>query len=281
MLESKSLSHCGSVREINEDCLVDDLENGIWVVADGVGGNGNGQVASQIAVQTIERNLRQGMKLRAAIEHANETLREAMQDNPDLEGMATTVMACRFDAGHFEISWVGDSRAYLINAQGIVQLSRDHNLANHLYENGEITEYEAEKHSGQHQLTQALGQMDLEKLPKVVGELHDQDCLLLCTDGLTGVLGDEEIYSLVHTPKSLEHVSEELLARVLEEGAPDNVSLALIRFAEDPGVTKASDFASNSYRKPFDRRPYEVHRKNLTLLLIIILVSITVLMFMV
>jgi len=274
MLKSHSLSHRGSVRDTNEDSLVEDLAHGVWIIADGVGGNGNGDVASQLATQTVERKLRQGDAMVDAIIGANDAIAHAVTENVGLSGMATTLVACQFNAGHFELAWVGDSRAYLLNANGIAQLSSDHNIANDLHLRGDLAAEDVASHPGQHELTQALGQMTLERIPKSIGELQDGDCLLLCTDGLSGVLDEPTIYDLVMGTQNLREASGSLLDHVLERGAPDNVTFSLIRFNEDETAIKASDFESPSYRLPFDRKPYDQHCKNRPWLLVIILVSI-------
>ena len=279
MLESKSLTHKGRVRETNEDSVLEDLAHGLWIVADGVGGNGNGDVASQMAVQSIERQLRQGAPLVEAIQHANNTLVDAMDGNPELAGMATTVVACRFEAGHYELAWVGDSRAYLINAEGMMPLSSDHNRANDLYQQGEISSDQKDTHQGRHELTQALGQLTLNKIPKNLGELHDGDCLLLCTDGLSGVLAEQEICQIVQSDRTLEELSSTLLDRVLEAGAPDNVTFSLVRYrTQEPSISK-TDFSSPSHRLPFDRKPYEENCKRRPTFLFLILLSIIFILF--
>lgn len=279
MLESKTVSHTGCVREINEDSYVEDLGHGLWVVADGVGGNGNGEVASQMAVQAVERALRQGGSLVEAIKHANNVLVDAAEENAELTGMATTVIACRFEAGHYELSWVGDSRAYLINAGGMVQLTSDHNMANDLYERGEISSEQRESHKGQHELTQALGQLSLSRIPNNLGELHDGDCLLLCTDGLSGVLSGPEICGIVQSGVPLDNMAEQLMERVIEAGAPDNVTFSLIRYYQDETPISKADFGSASHRLPFDRRPYEENCKRRPILLLLILISLIYLFF--
>lgn len=279
MLDSKTISHQGLVRELNEDSYAEDLNQGFWIIADGVGGNGHGDVASQMAVQTVERRLRHGAKLVEAIRDANDVVTLAAAQTESLAQMATTIVACRFDAGHYEVSWVGDSRAYLINGEGIMQLSADHNMANDLYQRGEIDAQECEKHPGQHELTQALGQMTLERIPKTIGELHDGDCLLLCTDGLSGVLSDAEISDLSHSNDTLERVGEKLLDCALEKGAPDNVTFSLIRYREDDALIDAADFSRSGYRLPFDRKPYEKNCRKRPALLLIILLSLAFLFF--
>lgn len=279
MLESKTISHRGCVRELNEDSYVEDLAHGVWIVADGVGGNGNGEVASQMAVQAVDRCLRQGSTLVEAVKHANQVLVDAAEENTELGGMATTIIACRFEAGHYELSWVGDSRAYLINAEGMMQLSSDHNLANALYEQGEISSAQRESHKGQHELTQALGQLSLEKIPHNLGELHDGDCLLLCSDGLSGVLPEQDICRTVQSGIALDDMADQLLTHVIEAGAPDNVTFSLIRYYQDETPISKADFGESSHRRPFDRRPYEENCRRRPILLLLILISLIYLFF--
>lgn len=275
MLESKILTHRGAVRDVNEDCIAEDLARGFWVLADGVGGAGNGDVASQICVQVIERSVRQGDSLQQALLNANQALLDAAQANPELEGMCSTAIVCRFDAGHFELAWVGDSRAYLVNNQGIVQLTRDHSLANALRDQGELSEAQVQSQSRGNELAQALGQLDLASIPRSLGELHDGESLLLCTDGLSGVLLETELASLMQSGETLDNTADKLLNRVLEEGAPDNVTFALVRYKLDEPKIRARDFQkSKGYRAPFDRRPYEKNLRWRPYVLVIILLSL-------
>jgi len=301
MLVFKSVCHQGLVRKRNEDNLVNNENLGLWVVADGVGGNVHGDVASQLAVQTIERKVRQGETLVDAITEANKAILFAESGHDEYAGMASTVVACRFDGHQFELSWVGDSRAYLLDSTGICQLTSDHNLANLLYQQGDIEASELRNHVGQHELTQALGQMSLDKLPKSLGELHEGDCLLLCTDGLSGVITDEDIYQLVMESSTLDSAGDALLEKVLTEGAPDNVTFSLIQFQEDERPIKASDFRAppqftganfsnskpskskffGSYRHPFDKKAYMRHLKSRPMLLMLIMLSIIFLLFVI
>jgi len=92
MLESKIVSHRGTVRDLNEDCVAEDPGMGFWIVADGVGGNGCGDVASQLAVQTVERKLRQGQSVRAAVKAANQVVADSAQENAEMAHMATTIV---------------------------------------------------------------------------------------------------------------------------------------------------------------------------------------------
>jgi len=278
MLESESISHQGLVRERNEDSYINNEGLGLWVVADGVGGNGHGDVASQLATQSLERKVRQGSELSQAILEADAAIVEAVSHDESLSRMATTIVACRFDAYHqFQLAWVGDSRAYLLDQSGISQLSSDHNQANKLFGLGVISEEEVQAHPGQHELTQALGLMTLDNVPMSLGELHDKDYLLLCTDGLTGVVSDQEIYQIVMRSESVSAACEVLLARTLEEGAPDNVTFSLIQYQESTPKIRASDFYRGSYRLPFDQRPYLKHLSSRPTLLSLIFISMIIL----
>lgn len=278
MLESESISHQGLVRERNEDSYITNESLGLWVVADGVGGNGHGDVASQLATQTLERKIRQGSELSQAILEADTAIVDAVNSDESLKSMATTVVACRFDAYHqFQLAWIGDSRAYLLDQTGISQITSDHNQASHLLSIGEISQEEFQTHPGQHELTLALGLMNIDKVPMSLGELHDKDYLLLCTDGLTGVVSDDEIYKIVMRSVSKQAACEALLARVLEEGAPDNVTISLIQYNKAAPEIKASDFEEPSYRLPFDKQPYLKHLKSRPILLMLIFVSIILL----
>lgn len=294
MLISTSVCHQGLVRERNEDSVVANEGLGLWVVADGVGGNAHGDVASQMVVQTIERRVRQGMTLEQSIVDANEALQAVIQGQPELEGMASTVVACQFHGHQFELQWVGDSRAYLLDDGGISQLSSDHNVACELFQNGQIDSSELRSHAGQHELTQAMGQMSLAKIPKVLGELHEGDVLLLCTDGLSGPLSDEQIYQTINLSSSLEEAGETLLDQVLEAGAPDNVSFSLVQFIEDVRPIRASDFKGiqrsdkttlkhakleGSFRHPLDKRAYMKHLKGRSMMLALVLFAIVYLIF--
>ena len=277
MLESRSICHQGLVREGNEDSFVENSVLGLWVVADGVGGNGNGDVASQLATQTIERKVRQGADLVGAIAAADAAIVDAITNNEDYRNMATTAVACRFDDQRFELAWVGDSRAYLIDATGICQISSDHNMANSLFNRGELTQEQASRHPGRHELTQALGQMTLSKIPISLGELHDGDYLLLCTDGLYGVLSEQKIVQTISRSASLSAACDELLNQVLALGAPDNVTFCLIQYRKHQEKLAASDFATKTFRLPVARCSYLDHCKSRSWLLGLLAVSIILL----
>tara|TARA_R110002073_G_scaffold25430_3_gene84393 strand:+ start:8126 stop:8977 length:852 start_codon:yes stop_codon:yes gene_type:complete len=235
MLISKTICHQGLVREQNEDSYISNIDASLWLVADGVGGNVGGDIASQLAVQTADRHLRQGEGLIDSIAYANDAILSAVSKQPELQGMATTIVAAQFKGRYFELSWVGDSRAYLIdsNAMIIRQLSSDHNLANELFMRGDISQEELADHPGQHELTQALGQLSLANIPDYQEELGSDSILLMCSDGLSGVLTDKEVLATCCRFASLDKIADSLLSQVLQGGAPDNVTFTLIAWKEE------------------------------------------------
>lgn len=269
MLISNTTCHQGLVREQNEDSYISQAESSLWLVADGVGGNIGGDMASQLAVQTIERQVRQGDHLKKAISSAHQAILSAVTRQPELNGMATTVVAAKFDAQKFELAWVGDSRAYLISENAIQQLSTDHNVANELFMQGSIAEAELAKHLGQHELTQALGEMSLVDIPCKTGRLKHGDILLLCSDGLSGVLSDQTILDTCKQFDSLVHISESLLSQVLAAGAPDNVTFTLLAWDASQDVS--------SSRVTYDTRLKQVSRIALTwkiLCLVVVIMAV-------
>tara|TARA_R110001592_G_scaffold288331_4_gene557346 strand:- start:1948 stop:2778 length:831 start_codon:yes stop_codon:yes gene_type:complete len=256
MLISHTICHQGLLRDRNEDSFISNTDGGVWLVADGVGGNVGGELASQISVQAVDRKLRQGSSLIAAIEEANQAILSAVSQQPDLKGMATTIVAVKFTKCQFELAWVGDSRAYVIDTTGIHLLSEDHNVANELFVNGEISQQEASTHPGRHELTQALGQFSLADIPVKTGQLNDGSMLLLCTDGLSGVLSEELIFKTLRKKSSLEDISNELLDLVLAAGAPDNVTLSLIKYQDDLNASSETiEKASSDNFKVINKAP--------------------------
>ena len=268
MFESKSLSDVGKVRERNEDCVGHNSEFGFWIVADGVGGNSFGHVASEIAVQSADRAMRQGGSVVEAVASANASVLSASEDNAELSGMASTIVACQFNENCYEISWIGDSRAYYVGKDNQCCLTSDHNMA---------AETDGADESARHQLTQALGYMSLDQPPVVTGVLDDGDYILLCSDGLSGVVDSQRIYELILRAGSVEEAADLLMSEALAAGAPDNVTLSLVKNAaaalEVPSGLGLDTDEDPSYRCCFDDKEYERNRKSLPYIMAIIALS--------
>lgn len=230
MFKSAAKSHIGHIRSCNEDSFIENEELGLWLVADGVGGNAHGDFASQVVSQTIERKIRLGSTLHKAVEDAHLTVIKLAENKPDMSGMASTVVAAHFQGTHFKICWVGDSRAYLINQEdGISQLTVDHNQAQLLVESGEISIEEARLHPSQRVLMHAVGINDAGwQVDQVEGELRAGERLLLCSDGLSGELEDTDIRASIDQDKPLKVIVEELTEKALNNGGSDNITLTLV-----------------------------------------------------
>lgn len=253
MYESFSLSDQGSYREKNEDTVFACPDLKLWLLADGVGGHGNGNVASQLAVQTIERSVRSGASLQQAVREADQAILSAVDQNPEMQGMATTIVACRIEETEFELTWVGDSRAYLFDGHQLQQLTVDHSLS----EEG-------------NELTQALGCLSLDELPVCKGFLKTGDTLLLCSDGLSSVLSTEALQSLLSSDQDIASLGHALIDTALANDTKDNVSVVLLR------KEQSEEYESNEvvYRSPFDRSRYDTNIQSRPLFLLLLLISI-------
>ncbi len=231
---SWSATDPGTKRSTNEDALVDRPQTGLWAVADGAGGHDSGEVASgQIAAAL--NALPEGLgapallsELRLRIAAVHQSLRaEAAQRGGGVQ-IASTLVALLIRDQHFACLWAGDSRAYLLRAGTLSQITRDHSLVQELVEAGAITEAEAEHHPHANVITRAVG-ADIEplELDKVTGRLAPGDRLLLCSDGLCKTLGVAEISTLLGTPEGVPP-TELLIAAALARDASDNVTAVVV-----------------------------------------------------
>jgi PPM family protein phosphatase len=237
----------GNYRENNEDSLdvkqFPDLIVG--VVADGMGGQAAGEVASKRAVEIIPRELRKnlaqhlnpdGVKsvVRRSIVTANEEIMAMGALDKEMKNMGTTVvMAVWRKAAELYIAGVGDSRAYLIRNKKISQLTVDHSLARALVEAKTISEAEAREHRFKNVLWKYLGSKEVGEGPDVaVVPLQHGDRFLLCTDGLSGVVTDEQLLSFISQQSDMQACAEGLGQLALDSGSRDNVSAVMIEVIE-------------------------------------------------
>jgi len=234
----------GKKRQNNEDSFHVDPVKRLFIVADGMGGHQAGEVASQIAVESIRNYLSaQNFKeiesekikehILRSIFYAHEEIIKKAKEDISLAGMGTTiVLALGFDNKYY-ISHVGDSRAYLIRKKNITQLTNDHTVVAELLKAQMITPEEAKSHKMRHVLTQALG-VDTQIVPSIQEiNLEEGDFLLLCTDGLTDMLTDEEILSIINEHgEDVEKTVQSLVDRANEKGGKDNITVVLILHKE-------------------------------------------------
>lgn len=232
-----AVTHVGCVREHNEDSFSADPAAGLWLLADGMGGRQAGEVASRIVVETIGAAVADGKSLVEAIAQADQAVLAAA--SAEQAGMGSTVVALKLVGDAYEIAWVGDSRAYLwrSGATGLHLLTRDHSFVQRLLEAGLINTQEAKVHPARNRLTQALGptqETHLAKVPTVSGRLQPDELLLLCSDGLTGALDDEQIAAVLARPGSLQERVDQLIQVALTQGASDNITVLLVAAPVDP-----------------------------------------------
>ena len=237
------LTDIGSVRKDNQDSYairVLDDHLAVAVVCDGMGGAQAGNVASAIAVEafaaSVEDSCKDGVPqdprersgiLSVACRKANDQVYSLSESNPEYQGMGTTLVAALIMPDELHVINVGDSRCYLITDGKPQQITQDHSLVQVLVNRGEITPEQARTHPKKNLITRALGVE-----PEIAGDLYripsqEGGWLLLCSDGLTNVLPDQTIAAEVARAVSPETCCRELLAKTLEQGATDNVTVVL------------------------------------------------------
>lgn len=249
-IEVAGLSDVGCQRENNEDSFLywepaDDREferkGRLAVVADGMGGYEGGLEASRLAVDTVRDVYDKVMRddpqvaLVEAFLTAHDKIQNYALENPEFQGMGTTCTALVIRERQINLAHVGDSRLYLVRDSEISRLTRDHSYVGRLVESGIVRAEDAEKHPQRHILTAALGagnELSVDGMEQTV-KLQDGDDLLLCTDGLWGVVSEEELQNAVanHTPTEC---CRALVKLARERGGPDNITLQVLRVvAED------------------------------------------------
>lgn len=235
------ITHRGVVREQNQDAFaVRQLPDGraVALVCDGMGGARAGNIASTMAVDTFMEELtrsgapggeepRQRMERAAAL--ANHLVFQRSTTDDHCTGMGTTLVAALVDGHRAHLLNEGDSRAYHITGEGIIRVTRDHSLVEDLVQRGELTREQARTHPHKNLITRALGAEPELRADYFVQNLAAGDCLLLCSDGLSNIVTEQEIlYEVIHGGPD-ESCCQRLLDIALHRGAPDNVTVVLIR----------------------------------------------------
>ena len=224
-----SRTDVGNVREQNEDSLI--VKPPLYVVADGMGGHAAGEIASEIAVNVIEQHAPDHPDAEAlghAVEEANRAIINAALAGEGREGMGTTCTAAILEKDRLVIAQVGDSRAYLLHNGRLMQLTRDHSLMADMIETGQISPSEARVHPNRSVITRALGSD-----PTTVPDLYEinvqtGDRLLLCSDGLTGMITDSEIESIMNRLTDAQLCAAQLVNTAIASGGMDNVTVIVV-----------------------------------------------------
>ena len=230
------ITHVGLVRENNEDAILCNARLGLWLVADGMGGHAAGEVASAIAKKVIEQQVSKGKPISAAINSAHQAVLQAAQDGEGKYGMGSTVVALKSNAKEMEVAWVGDSRAYLWTDNSLQPLTVDHSYVQMLYQSGLISAEEMISHPEKNVITQCLGSTELDtlKVDTIVHRWRPADWVLLCSDGLTDGVNDQEICNILHLQTTPESAVKALLQAALDKGGKDNVSIIIV--AQPKGI---------------------------------------------
>lgn len=246
------LSDVGLLREHNEDAVASDLTIGLLILADGMGGYRAGEIASEIAVLMVATDVAEAMRDKSvrlrpksllqpesemlidAVEKANAAIYQISQEQPKCQGMGTTLVAGIFTNNKFVVGHIGDSRAYCLRDGMLERLTVDHSLVQEQVAAGMLTEEQAKESDNRNLVTRALG-ID----PDVVLELHEHhvqvgDTYMMCSDGLTDMVSDEEIrIILAEAGSNIERAATNLIRFANEKGGKDNVSVVIAHIKKD------------------------------------------------
>jgi PPM family protein phosphatase len=249
----QALTDVGRKRKGNEDSLFVNAEQNLFVVADGMGGHAAGEIASRVAVDSInefvcltsgdeeitwpfglDENISyDGNRLKTAIRYANRKVLEATKEKSEYEGMATTVAAVLLDGETANLGHVGDSRVYVVREGEIIQLTSDHSWVNEQIQSGVISADQARSHPLRNVVTRALGGKPDLQVDMQVHKVQAGDILLLCSDGLTTMIPDEDIAKVVQESEGdVEKAAKALVATANARGGEDNITVLLLRFDE-------------------------------------------------
>ena len=233
----------GRIRDINQDFyyISANSEYPFFIIADGMGGHRAGEVASKMAVEIISSTLEEEVKnikfeddyivgiIKNSIWKANEEIYRKSLESEECSGMGTTVTLAWDINEKIYIGHVGDSRAYLLIDNELNQITEDHSLVEELIKNGSISREEARNHPQKNVITRAVGTSREIHVDVFIKEKYKGDILLLCTDGLTNMLNDDEIKELL-LDEDIQRACEKLVDRSNEKGGFDNVSVVAIKY---------------------------------------------------
>lgn len=219
------------------------------IVADGMGGENAGEVASETAINSIKKSVTNNrldkaiksdnsihLFLEEIIKEADDSIKQKINENNDTIGMGTTIVICWLLNNKAQIAWCGDSRCYVYNPlKGIKQLTKDHSLVQELVDKGEITEEEAFVHPDNNIITRGLGDFDSQPRPDFINySLRQNDIILLCSDGLCGYCTNNEIKSTIEKNcMDITKCRDELMKLALDAGGYDNICIALASIIDD------------------------------------------------
>jgi protein phosphatase len=229
MITSFGETHVGLKRKRNEDSYICAPEQGLWLIADGMGGHAAGDIASAIVANQVAAAHAKGIHIDDALLIARQSLVDAVKNGQGAGGMGTTVVVLVLIDNQYEITWVGDSRAYLWSDHSLVQISRDHSLVQRLVDQGVITEEEAFFHPQGNVLERAIGPTMREAMAdRVSNSLSPGDRLLLCSDGLSSLVPHKEIEKVFVEGLDDRNTIQKLINLALVYGGSDNITAIVV-----------------------------------------------------
>lgn len=271
-----AMTDVGRVRAINEDSFSVSQDEGLFMVADGLGGQNAGEVASRMAIEAVmdhmnnnenplvgeyEEELSPGTnRMVSGIRLANSAIYEAGYRNAEQQGMGTTISSVRINGDVMGFAHVGDSRIYRVRGGRLERLTADHSLVEEQLRRGLITEEEAAKSKHRNVITRALGAEEKILIDADEQVLLDRDRILLCTDGLTDMVGEDEINRIVlNNGDDPQKACEELIDRANDRGGIDNITVILVHCEKDEGraglLERAFSLCVAALRKAYGRFP--------------------------
>ena len=224
----------GRVREGNEDSYM--VHEPLFAVADGMGGHQGGEVASELALDTLKKALDGGAPLVQAVQDANRTVFEKAAEDPGLAGMGTTLTAFLADGDVLRLAHVGDSRAYLFRDGALRRVTKDHTVVEQLVDKGRLTPEEAGIHPQRSILTRAIGVEGDVQVDQGSIEVRAGDRLLLCSDGLTGMIGEHDIQRILEGERDPQGAADSLVDAANQAGGQDNVTAVVIDVLDEDGA---------------------------------------------
>jgi len=257
VFKSNAATHVGMVRKLNEDSYAERSDIGVWVVADGMGGHEAGEVASQAVTNAIRKLQPSGSfdeiheAVTRSLRETNRHLREQSDGYDEKRAPGSTVAALIIDGTQGAIVWAGDSRIYWCRDKNLLQLTRDHSHVQELVDQGLIKAKDAESHAMANVITRAIGIIEPVELEFKLITVDPSDQFLLCTDGLSRMVTNAEIESIMANRNS-EEIVHSLLHTALIRGASDNVTLIYIQDCGDETDETPEDESTLVYQ-PFTR----------------------------
>lgn len=261
-------SDVGQVRQVNEDSYF--VDEPLFGIADGMGGHVAGDIASTTAVETIERNSEDAVSsgepemLARLIQRANSAIWEKAQAEAGLAGMGTTCTLLLLDDNRAHLAHVGDSRAYLFRSGQLKQVTEDHTLVARMVREGRLAPEEAHQHPQRSVITRTLGvdpdiDVDLRSL-----DVFDGDRLLLCSDGLSGMVDDATIAQVLQEESDPQRAADELVALANKAGGEDNITVVVVDVTDDAGAATTGARPARRSTGPREHTPVEGSRSQQT-----------------